>query len=207
MITINLNQRGKYGSSKDKALLPSEFAILKDNLKNPMDRVILLLGYVAGLRAGEILQCRKEWLNWIELNNKKVLSVNIPSECRNVKMKYEIWRPKTKRPRNTYIIDSAFAQEIFSYFEHVESIPIKSERNLSEYRVKVKFTSLLPPRNHNLSSHCLRAGSTDYLRTLGFGIRDVAYMLGHKDERTTLSHYNKPTQSGVESAIMEIMNK
>lgn len=207
MKTININARTKYGSSRDKALLPSEFTILKDKLTNPMDRVILLLGYVAGLRAGEILQCRKGWLSWTVIDTNNILSINIPSECRNVKDKYTIWKPKTRRPRTTYIINSAFAQEVFSYYEHVESIPIKTERNLSEYRVKVKFTELLPPRNMKLSSHCLRAGATDYLRTLGFGIRDVAYMLGHKDERTTLSHYNKPTQSGVESAIMEIMNK
>lgn len=202
---INLNQ--KYGSSKDKALLPSEFKTLNSKLKKPMDRIILLLGYVGGLRAGEIIQCRKSWFNWIELDNVEVLAINIPSECRDIKNLYAIWRPKTKNARTTYIIDRVIGTEIYSYYQHNESIPIKSERNLSEYRVKVKFTELLPPRNHKLSSHCLRAGCTDYLRTKGFGVRDVAYMLGHKDERTTLSHYNKPTQAGVESSIMEIMNK
>lgn len=197
----------KYGSSKDKALLPSEFKVLNEKLINPQDRIILLLGYIGGMRAGEIIQARTEWFNWIDLDNSKVLSINIPSECRDIKNLYAMWRPKTKRGRTMYIIDPIYATEIYGYFQHKNSIDIKSERNLSEYRVKVKFTALLPPRLHKLSSHCLRAGCTDYLRTKGFGVRDVAYMLGHKDERTTLGHYNKPTEAGVQSSIMEIMNK
>ncbi len=209
-----LNRRGDYGSAKDKSLLVTEFEILNKELTNPMDRTILSLGYLGGLRAGEMLQCRLSWMSWVEFNNKRVLKITIPDNCRDINNKHSIWKQKKPRKnkdidytRQTYVLDVSAAVELYSYFQHNESIPLTTERTLSEYRVKVKLGSLLTDRTKVLSSHCLRAGATDNFRILGFSIRNVAYMLGHRDERTTLGHYNKPTQAGVESSIMEIMNK
>jgi len=202
---ININVRKKYGKSKDKALSYTERENLIDNLENTRDRVILILGAYAGMRQGEIIQCRKEWLDWKDFGKKKVLAINIPAECRNIKNKLELWRPKTRRERTTYIFDVGLAREIYNFFKD-NSLGVNiSERNLSEYRVKIIMGDMI---GRKISSHCLRAGATNYLiKEIGLDIGDTATILGHKDERTTLDHYKGLSKANTEASILKIFNE
>ena len=202
---INLNQRGKYGKSKDKALTYTERTNLINNIENTKDRVILIGGAYAGLRQGELVQCRKDWLEWKEFGDKKVLAINIPGECRNLKNKYGVWKPKTRRSRTTYIFDLGLAREFYNYFNDNELGINISERNLSEYRVKIIMGNMI---GRKISSHCLRASTTNYLvKELGLDIGDAATLLGHKDERTTLDHYKGLSKANTEASIYKILNK
>lgn len=204
MKEIKLNVRGKYGSAKDKALTVTERLKLFDVLLDRKDRVILILGALAGMRQGEMVQCRKSWLSWKDFGDTKVLVITIPNECRNMKMKYEVWRPKVRRGRITYVFNPVYARELFNFYQVTESINLV-ERNISEYRVKYKMGDII---NRKISGHCLRAGATYYLRKeVGLDDIDIASMLGHKDLRTTHGHYTAINTANTEASIMQIMEK
>lgn len=202
---INIKARGKYGRAKDKALTHTERKNLINNLDNTRDRAILIAGAYAGMRQGEIVQCRKSWLEFQEFGVKKVLAIKIPSECRDLGNKLKLWRPKTRRPRTTYLFDMGLAREFFNYFNDNEEGIRMDPRNLSEYRVKIKMGDII---GRKISSHCLRAGSTTYITTeLNLKISDASSMLGHKDERTTLDHYKGVNQASTEASIFARYNE
>jgi len=201
---ININKRKAYGSSKDKSITYTERENLINNLENTRDRVILIAGAYAGMRQGEIVQCRLDWLEWQNYNNIKILAINIPDETRDLKNKLKLWRPKTKRPRTTYIFDSMLAREFYNFFKDNPKGINLCERNLSEYRVKIIMGNMI---GRKISSHCLRAGATNYLiKEIGLDVGDASTILGHRDERTTLDHYKGLSKSNTEANINKILN-
>ena len=150
-------KRNKYGKSSEKALSFEELDYLKFNLQELRDRILLIGSAYAGLRIGELVQCRLEWLRWDMLTNAdgkqmRVLAIDIPKESRNILNLYEIWRPKTKTERTTYILDEVLAQTfILFYQEHPKGIGelFKSKKtkslikNLSSYVIAVRFKKML----------------------------------------------------------------
>jgi len=189
MKKINLNARGAYGSAKDKALTPTQRVSIYKNISDKTNKVIFVLGAYAGMRVGEIEQCRKEWLSREYIAEQEILAITIPNECRNVKNKKSIWRPKTKRGRTTYIFDKDKWLEVESYFESNEFIPLT--------------TRSMQNRCYNMtgiSIHSLRATAQNYFKyELQLIPEVIASMLGHRDVRTTMQHYNTMNRSQTES--------
>jgi integrase len=193
MEVININARGKYGSSKDKALTPNKREEVYKNLKDNKDKVIFILSAYAGLRVGEIYQMRKEWLERTFFNEKEVLKINIPNECRDIRNKYRIWRPKTKSGRSTYIFDKERFLEVESFFNYNESLGL-AIRTI-QYRVY---------KMCGVSIHSLRATAQNYFKyEMNFPAEVIAVFLGHKDIRTTLQHYNTLNVAQAESFLIQ----
>jgi len=191
MKTINIKTRGKYGSAKDKALTPDKRKEVLKTLSGK-EKIIFILGAYAGLRVGEIEQVRKEWLSRKVFNQKEVLAIDIPAECRNIHNKYEIWRPKTKRPRSTYIFEPEIYTELEAYFNYVDSVKL-SVRGLQD----------LSYRKFGVNIHSLRATAQNYFKyELNMPTEIIAVMLGHKDVRTTLQHYTSLNTAQAESYLI-----
>ena len=189
MKTINLNARGAYGSSKDKALTPNERIATYSKCKDSIDKVFFILGAYAGLRVGEIQQCRKEWITRTKFNDKEVLSISIPDECRNINNKYEVWRPKTKNGRTTYIFDKELWLEVETYYNNHNSI------ELSIRGLQARCYRLI-----NVSIHKLRSTAQNYFKyEMQLPAEVIAVVLGHKDVRTTMQHYNTLNRAQAES--------
>jgi len=199
VIEINLNARGKYGSSKDKALTPDERVKMIKSLNKDSDRVIFILTAIAGLRVGELEQVRKEWIEIKHLNNVELMAINIPNECKNIHNLRMIWRPKTKRERTTYIFEKDLYLEVKHYFNHNDSIGIKI-RAIQERVYKLCANILLKKK----SIHCYRATAQNYMKyERGLIPEVIAVMLGHKDIRTTMAHYNTMDKAQTESYLIQ----
>jgi len=202
MLEINLNKRQKYGSAKDKAVTINEAEHIIKELKNPTDRAIFILGFYAGLRVCEIAQIRSSWIKWEKLGNAEVLLITIPDEARDNFNNYKVWCAKSKTGRTTYIFNQVLGKEIEQYFIYNNFINL-SKRNISEYRIKKIMGKII---NRKISAHCLRAGSTYQYSQYGLNRSDVAYILGHKDTRTTDAHYTAINKANTENSII-LLNK
>jgi integrase len=193
MDIININSRGNYGSAKDKALHPSARDELFNKLTNLRDRTILILGCYGGLRVGEIQQVRKEWLKRQKINDKEVLTITIPEECRDINNLYKLWRPKTKRGRTTYLFNKELWLEVENYYNYNISIQlgIRAIQNIS-YN---KF---------NVNIHSLRAMAQNYFKfEMNMPIEVIAVLLGHKDINTTTKHYMSLNSAQAESYLLQ----
>ncbi len=193
MKEINLNSRGKYGSAKDKALSPNKRKEVLKSLKDDKNKVLFILGAYAGMRVGEIEQCRLNWLERLDIEGKEVLAINIPHECRDINNKYSIWRPKTKNGRTTYLFDKELYLEVENFYKYNEgfSIGIRALQNRC-----YKITGVSP--------HALRATAQNYFKyEEGFTAEVIATILGHKDIRTTLQHYNSMNRAQVEAYLIK----
>ena len=190
MTEINIKARGKYGSAKDKALTPDKRKELL-SLLSGKEKIIFILGAYAGLRVGEIQQARKEWICRKVFNNKEVLAITIPNECRDIKNKYKIWRPKTKRARTTYIFDPQIFSDVEAYFNYVDDL-----------KLSVRGIQALSYRKFETSIHSLRATAQNYFKyELNLPTEIIAVMLGHRDIRTTLQHYTSLNTAQAESFL------
>jgi len=199
MKEINLNSRGKYGSAKEKALNPDERIKLYSKLKQQKDKIILLLGAYAGLRVGEIEQIRKTWIKRKSFAGVEVLAITIPKEDRNIRNKYLLWQNKSKKERTTYLFLKEDWLEVESHFNINESINL-SIRGIQE-RV-YKFTSVILFKKKSI--HTLRATAQNYLKYERSLIPEViAVMLGHKDIRTTMKHYDSMNTPQAESYLIQ----
>jgi len=193
MDILNINSRGKYGSAKDKALNPSARDELFRKLTNLRDRTILILGCYGGLRVGEIQQVRKDWLKRQKINDKEVLTITIPDECRDINNLYKLWRPKTKRGRTTYLFNKELWLEVENYYNYNISIQlgIRAIQNIS-YN---KF---------NVNIHSLRAMAQNYFKfEMNMPIEVIAVLLGHKDIKTTTKHYMSLNSAQAESYLLQ----
>lgn len=199
MKKVNLNKRGDYGSAKDKALNPTDRETLYSKLKHQQDKVIFLLGSYAGLRVGEIEQIRKDWIERKKFNNKEVLAITIPLECRNMRNKYFIWKSKSKKQRTTYLFNKEQWLEVESYFNVNENVNL-SIRGLQE-RV-YRFTAMILLKKKSI--HTLRATAQNYLKyEMNLIPEVIAVILGHEDVRTTLQHYNTLDTAQAESFLIQ----
>jgi len=190
---LNINARGKYGNSKDKALEPKVREQVLKSLQNNKDRVIFILTAYAGLRVGELQQLRTSWISRSNFGDKEVLCIDIPNECRDINNKYSIWRPKTKRARRTYLFDKELFLEVENYYKYNESI------NLSVRGLQQKSYRLF-----KVNIHALRATAQNYFKyELNLTTEIIAVMLGHKDIRTTLQHYTSLNTAQAESYLIK----
>ncbi|MFO7814407.1 MAG: hypothetical protein R6V14_01485 [Halanaerobiales bacterium] len=193
---INIKARGKYGSAKDKALKPDKRKEILRSLSG-RDKVAFILSAHAGLRVGEIEQCRKEWLERKTFKEKEVLAISIPAECRNIQNKYEIWRPKTKRERTTYIFEPELYSDVEAYFNYNESV-----------KLTIRGLQDVSYRKFGVNIHSLRATAQNYMKyELLLPTEIIAVMLGHKDVRTTLQHYTSLNTAQAESYLINHFEK
>lgn len=194
---INLNKRSPYGSSKDKALTPSERSELLKHLKTSRDRVLFYVMTYGGLRVGEVEQLRFDWLDKKEVDDKKLYLIHIPDEAKDIRNKYRLWRPKTRRKRTIYFFDAEIYNEIYFYLENHKSFNISARqiRNIV-YSWGEKFSK-------NISPHSLRATCQNYWKyELDLKLEVISYMLGHVNVRTTLQFYDSKDIAQVESYLI-----
>jgi integrase len=192
-IVININTRGKYGSAKEKALTPNERVRIYSECKDNKDKIIFILSAYAGLRVGEITQVRTEWLKRDKFGDKEVLSIAIPNECRDLRNKYKIWKPKTKNSRTTYLFSKELWLEVENYFKYNESIGL-SLRGIQERCYRLTKVSI----------HGMRATAQNYFKyEMDLPAEVIAVFLGHKDIRTTLQHYNTLNKAQAESFLIQ----
>lgn len=201
-----INLRTPYGSSKDKALEPRERELLFKEVKDRKTRIILILGAYAGLRVGEMRQCRFSWLEFKDINEQEVLCINIPDEDRHVENKLKIWRPKTRKGRTTYVLNNKYAHELFAWYENNECIDM-CEDHISMYVIKKKLNLILERTENLLTAHALRSTYQNYLLyECNYEPKFIAVVLGHKDIRTTMKHYNTMNKASAESYLKGVMN-
>ena len=188
------------GKSKDKALTPKERELLEKNLKDTKHHMILFLGAYAGLRVSEMIQCRFEWLEWVEIEDLgRILAINIPQEDSDVRNKYKRWTPKTKYPRTTYIFEPHIAASVYFWFENNRDGIAFSRQNITSIIIKGSFAKILRRLPSNINAHSLRATFQNYLYwEKNFDLKFCQLVLGHKDSNTTMKHYTSQTkQSGL----------
>jgi integrase len=191
MEEININSRGGYGSSKDKALTPTDRTEILKKVDGKY-KIVFILGAYAGLRVGEIAQCRKSWLKRINFDNKEVLGISIPAECRDIKNQYKIWRPKTKRERTTYLFNPELYAEVEAFFNYCDNVKL-SVRGIQDISYK----------QFGVNIHSLRATAQNYFKyELNMPTEIIAVMLGHRDVRTTLQHYTSLNTAQAESFLI-----
>lgn len=137
---INLNSRGKYGSSADKALEKWEREYLERNLVDELDLLIYHLQTYACMRLGESIQCTREWLETpFEEEHKDKLVINICKgeneqidtfeKFKNSQSK-KTWKPKTALYRSVVIYNPYSIQIIRMFFN-------KYRYGISEFFPKV----------------------------------------------------------------------
>jgi len=201
MKEINLNKRGNYGSSKDKALTPTERGILEKKIDNDRDKVLFLVMVYAGLRVGEVEQLRFEWLKKVydDKKDRQYLVIHIPNEAKNIRNKYKLWRPKTRRERYIYLFDSDIYNEIYFFLKTHNNfgISVRQIRNIVYSWGKIL--------KKNISPHALRATCQNYWKyELDLKLEVISYMLGHINVKTTLSFYDTRDVAQVESYLLNI---
>lgn len=177
----------KRGSAKDKALTPDEKKLLLDKLTDQKDRIILILCSFAGLRIGEAIQVRKEWLRWTTIdNNKRIIEINIPAEDKNIIEGLRVWRTKNRKARTTIILNEALASEVFTFYNSGLEIGL-TERAIFK-RIAKKWTLII--NRSNLCPHALRSTAINYMvQELGLDPFAVQIMCGHENFKTTTNHY------------------
>lgn len=207
-MTKHINLKKPYGSSKEKALTIREMDFLERNLEDTKNRIILIGLAYAGLRQGELYQCRKSWLHWQDTESgERILAVNIPNEDRNIKNKLQIWRPKTRRERTTFIMRQDLGKEFYNFFkENSKGIDIDPNM-ISMYRVKKQMGDMLERKN--ISGHALRASYVTYMKHVyGASPNFIAATYGHTDIRMTMKHYEGISRGNAEAEAHKlIMNK
>lgn len=235
MKVINLNARGKYGKSADKSLEFEELEFLRYGLEDKKERLILIATAYAGLRIGELVQCRKEWLRWDVLvsgeDKLRVLAIDIPEKTRNILNLYSNWNPKTKSKRTTYIIDENLAELFYGfYMDNPKGISelFKSKnhksicRNISTYIIGTKFLKYLIEFHRSngkeedeikeirskLSSHPLRSTYENLLfYKYKISIDISASILGHSEE-VAKKHYISKSRGNIKNRLaQQIMRK
>jgi len=195
----HIDVRDKRGSAADKALTPTEKILLQNKLTDSKDRIIFILGAYAGMRATEISQCRLEWLQIEVIKEHKVLFINIPAEfkdTRNLKRKIET---KSRESRRTYVFDPYMMNEVwFWYKNNIKGLLMS--RQAIDHRIRRRWYKILV--RGNFSTHALRASAQNYFR-YEMKLPDVVIqtILGHKDIKTTLLHYNSKTAAQVEEYL------
>lgn len=197
-MTKYINLKTKRGSARDKALTPTEKRKVENELKHEQTRVAYYLAAYAGLRPGEVCQCRFSWLEFLYINEEEVLAIHIPKEDKDSRNKKKIWRPKRDKARTTYIFNLKVAYEIYFW---LKSNPdgLQISRQALDTRIK-KFIGIIIGRN--ISGHALRATAQNYLRNeLGLEPLFIQYVLGHEDPKTTLEHYNTLNRANMESYL------
>lgn len=202
MKTINLTE--KRGSAKDKALTPTEREKLYPTIKNDKYEIIFLLGAYAGLRVGEIVQCRFKWLEIIKTEDKEILAINIPNEDRDIFNKLKLWRPKTKRERSTYILESNFLYKVYEWFKNNPD-GVQMTRQAIDNYIRRRW---IPVLGRNFSAHALRSTAQNYMRyEKGIDPIVIQGFLGHADARTTLKHYNSMNKASSEAYLTNFLQK
>ena len=198
----NLNKRG---SAKDHSLSLKERDILNKELKQK-DKVIYILGSLAGLRVTEIEQCRFSWLDWVEFEDKKILAINIPNKDRNVRNKLKTFQTKNRDCRTTYIFDIEKATYIYTWFEsNIDGLLISRQR----IHAKVKnWNKYLLRELNNLHPHALRSTAQNIWK-FEMNLDDIFIQLcfGWKDMNTMVKHYRSMNKNSGESYLIQQFNK
>lgn len=184
------------GKSKDKALTPKERELLEKKLKDSKHLMILFLGAYAGLRVSEMIQCRKAWLEWVEIEGLgRILAINIPEEDSDVRNKFKRWTPKTKYPRTTYIFETDIAHSVWFWFDNNEDGIALSRQNITTIIVKGSFAKIIRRLPSQITAHALRSTYQNYIFfEKNFDIKFCQLVLGHMDDRTTMKHYTSLTK-------------
>jgi len=210
MKEINLRATGH---SKDKALTPSERDRLRTELKHEKLRIVFILGAYAGLRCREIAQTRFSWIEWQEIEGKKILVLNIPTEARDIRNKYKLFRPKTKVGRTTYIFDNELANEVYFYYKHNIDGLVVSESYIRR-EVRKHFNTMLgrsldyEDKHLAVSTHALRSTAQNYFKfELGHADEFIQLCFGWKDLRTIQNHYRTMNRASGESYLKQVLRK
>lgn len=201
---IHIDIREKRGASKDHALTLEERKILDDSLKQK-DKVIYLLGGLAGLRVTEIAQMRFSWLKWQTFNEKKVLEISIPNEDRDSRNKLKKFQTKTRSARTTYIFDIQYAQFIETWFENNKDGLLMSRQAIHK-RVK-NWNKLINREENTLHPHALRSTAQNIWKfELGFDDVFIQLCFGWKDLNTMMTHYRTMNKASGESYLISKLN-
>ena len=215
-MTINIDLTEKRGSAKDLALTPAERSKLLTELNDNKDRVILLLGCYAGLRAEEISEMRYSWLEWANLNEIRVLKIKIPvsdistrkQHYKDGGLKYGKFKQKKEWKTAIYIFDLDIANQIYYFYENNKDGLQMSRQNITTSRVSKHFKAII---GRDITTHALRGTYANYI-TQEFRFPNgekpdpmfVKTQLRHKDLRTTMKHYKSETIAHQEAYLMGV---
>lgn len=116
---INLNPRGKYGSSSEKALERWEREFLENTLTDELDLFLHHIMTYGCLRLGELVQCNREWIETpLDERHRDKLVLKIPAEQVDVFLKVKnpqskkTWTCKTYKDRTMIIYNKQSVQII-----------------------------------------------------------------------------------------------
>lgn len=204
--TIHIDLREKRGSAKDHALELEERKILESTLTKK-NKIIYILGAYAGLRCEEIAQTRFSWLKWLELENKKVLAINIPAKDRDLRNPLKLFQTKKRDSRTTYIFNDEYAVYLYTWLESNERGLLMSRQSI--HKRVAKWNALINRQENKLHPHALRSTAQNIYK-FEYGFDDIFIQLcfGWKDMNTMLKHYRTMNKASGESYLInQIINK
>jgi len=223
-MTIQINQDGtieklkksddiiKIKHSKDYALNKEEREELEKLIKTPKQKIIFYLTAYAGLRRGEVAQCRLEWLSFEKFNfngeEKEYLVINIPYRTTDIRKPKYIWKAKTRQAeRTTIIFNEKISSYVLSYFEQNPKGIYCSEdyiyKVVAGKKEKYSFTNLI---NKELFPHSLRSTYVYILKEYGLQDNEIEFLMGWEDVRT-IKNYFKRTKQGVLLSIQNTLSR
>lgn len=177
--------------SKDDQLTTEEYERLYQQAKNAREKLIISLAGELGLRASEISNLRK---NWINFQNKKIV---IPSKDGN-------WTPKTKAgaraipyrhsPRITTLIESYFALET--------KIGMSRQGIHKLIKVRAKDAGI----THNIYPHALRSTAAQKWIAMGFKENPLRTVMGW-ERLSTAEAYIRHSGIEVDEALDEAQRR
>lgn len=224
-------------NSKKYALMPEQREFLvKDIRNNPKLKfnqkhlVIAYLTMYAGLRRGEAVQTRREWLSKVNMVdregvNREFLAINIPyraNDVRKGKGKF-IWKAKTRKSeRMTIIFDEKISTYIEAFYEnnptgiqcsedYIYKVVASNERYSFKSRLQNADNEIIDlhekERLKNLKPHSLRSTYAFICKEKGMRDEHIAELLGHDDVKTLKDSYFQNTKQGLILSISESFKK
>ncbi|MFH1399168.1 MAG: tyrosine-type recombinase/integrase [Candidatus Woesearchaeota archaeon] len=164
-------------------LSKKEIEAMIQSTNNLKHRLVIMLGYSAGLRCSELIN-----LKWSDIDFKR--NVIHVKQSKGKKDRIVMLSPKVKKLLNTYPQTRegyVFQTRNGTYCPRSVSLIIKSATNRAGIKKKV-------------SPHSLRHAFATHLLENGVSIRVIKELLGHSDIKTTLV-YTKVANVKVESPI------
>jgi len=220
----------KYAAlSKDERIwLEKDLLSDKDYVFNQKHIVIFYLMVYAGLRRGEVVQCRKDWLTLVKMDingvERNLLQISVPYKDRDIiKGGNWMWKAKSKHSERTIIVlEESVSMYLKTYFDaNKNGVGFSTDylyRVVSDSSLRFSFKNRLQKmpdisvsekkRLEDIKPHALRATYAFHLKEdYNIPNEQIKDLMGHGDSRLIDKHYFERTSQGLLLSIQNHFKK